>query len=510
MAMEGRTTSVPAPVGGLNARDSIADMPPTDAILMDNWDANTTSVSLRLGASYKSTGYPGWVETLMAYSPPSGTAKLFAASSGKIYDATTTGAVGAALVSGNSSNRWQYTTIGTPGGYFLMAVNGTDFAQVYNGTAWQQVTGVSAPIAITGVATNTLFNVCQWKQRLYFLQNNTLGFWYLAVSSIGGAATYFDMSALFKHGGSLVAMAPWSAGDASNPQEYIAFISSEGEIVVYQGFDPTQAGLFSLAMQFRTGRPVGNRPFAIIGDDLGVISTDGLFTLHEAMTSNQSDPKKALSYKIELAINTDAGLYTNNFGWQCLLWPTGSKIIVNVPAVTNNTQYQYIYNTISGAWSRYTGWNAACWENFGTGVYYGGNGFVAQAFTGNNDFGVAIVGDLKPAFSYFKTPGQNKQWTLVRPVFAADDVFSTSYTLNYNFSDKSPSYSLVFPNSTTKPVWNVAPWGSTWTLGMQTYTRYSAVSGIGYNASVRLQVASAKANLSLYSVDYVWKPAGII
>jgi len=509
--MEGKTVSIPAPVGGLNARDSLAEMPPTDAIKMDNWDPNTTNVSLRLGAQYQSTGYPGWVETLMAYNSPAGVNKLFAASSGNIYDATSVGAVGAAVVTGNSSNRWNYTTIGTAGGYFMPCVNGTDFMQVYNGSTWQQVTGVSAPIAITGVATNTLRFVAQWKQRLYFIQNNTLGFWYLGVSSIGGAANYFDLSAQFKLGGYLVAIAPWSAGSASSPQDYIAFLSSQGEVVVYQGFDPTLVGLFQLAMRFRVGTPVGSRPTTQIGDDIGVVSTDGLYLLREAMSTNQSDPRAALSYKIEQSINQDAGTYGANFGWQVVCWPTGSKIIVNVPAITNSSQYQYVFNTISKAWSRYTGWNAACFEVFQGNIYFGGATYVAQCFTGNNDFGVSITGDLKPAFSYFKTPGQNKQWTLVRPVWGSDDAFSTAYTLNYNFSDKTPAYPISFPTYTSKATWNVSSWNTTaWFSGSATYTQFKAVSGIGYNASCRIQAASQRANLALYSIDYVFKPAGII
>lgn len=509
--MEGKTVSVPAPVGGLNARDSLAEMPPTDAVKMDNWDANTTNISLRLGAQNQATGLPGWVETLMAYNSPSGVNKLFAASGGNIYDVTSAGAVGGALVTGNSSNRWNYTTIGTPGGYFLLAVNGTDYAQVYNGSTWQQVTAVSSPLSITGVATNTLSYVCQWKQRMYMIQNNTLGFWYLGVSSIGGAANYFDISAQFKLGGYLVAIAPWSAGSASSPQDYIAFISSQGEIVVYQGFDPTLVGLFSLAARFRVGTPVGSRPVTQIGDDIGIVSTDGLFLLREAMSTNQSDPRSAMSYKIEQTLNQDAGTYGTNFGWQVICWPTGSKIIVNVPVSTNSLQYQYVYNTISRAWSRYTGWNAACFEVFQGNIYYGGKNIVAQCFTSNSDFGVAITGDVKPAFSYFKSPGQNKQWTLARPVFGADDAFSTAYTLNYNFSDNAPSYQLSYSSSTTKPIWNSAVWNtSSWTAGLQTFTRFYAVSGIGYNASLRIQATSSKANLALYSIDYVMKPGGII
>jgi len=510
--MEGKTKTVPAPVGGLNARDALADMGPKDAYVMDNADPNTTAVGLRLGSQNWATGLPGAVETLMPYSSPVGVNKLFAASGGNIYDVTSTGAVGAALVTGNTSNRWVYQQITTPGGTFLMAVNGTDYAQVYNGTTWQQLTSSSTPLSLTGVPTNQLSYVTLWKQRMFFAQVNSLGFWYLATTSIAGSASYFDLSAQFSLGGYLVAIVPWSAGQASNPQEYLAFISSNGEIVVYQGFDPSQAGgLFSLAMRFRVGTPVGTRPVTRYGDDVAIVSTDGLFLLSQAQTTNEADPTQALSYKIEQSINNDANTYGSNFGWAVTYWPQGSKLIVNVPTVTNSQSYQYVYNTISKAWSRYTGWNANCFEVFKNQVYWGGNGFVALGWSGNSDFGQPIIADVRQAYSYFDDPGMNKQFTLVRPAFGADDTFSTVYTLNTNFNESQQAYSLTYQPITGKSLWNVAPWNTSyWTPGLQTYNRYGAVSGIGYAGTVRMQFASQKANVVWYSTTYLYKPAGPI
>lgn len=511
MVAVARAVSVPAPVGGLNARDSIADMPATDAIKLDNWFCTPTTIQLRNGSSNYVTGLPGWVETLIPYNPPTGTPKLFAASGGNIYDVTTAGAVGAALVTGNTSNRWQFTTIGTPGGYFLFACNGVDLAQVYNGTTWQQLSSASTPLALTGIATSSLIYPTVFKQRLYAIQANTLKFWYLGVSSIAGAAASFDLSAQFKLGGYLVAMYPWSAGQPDNPQNYLAFLSSMGEVVVYQGFDPTQFGLFTLAMTFRVGRPIGQRPLIPAADDLLVISADGVTELRTAMSVNESSQGQSLSYKIINLLNNDVQIYGKNFGWQLLLYPIGNKLIVNVPQAENSQQYQYVMNTITKTWSRWTGLNAACWELLGDNLFYGGNGVVVQADTGNNDNGVSILGDVKPAFSYFETPGKNKQVTLVRPVFTADDAFTTTATLNTNFSDNPPSSAIQFPTTTSKPVWNVALWNvSSWTSGTQTYTRFQAVGGIGYTASLRLQVASSKANVSLLSIDYLMKDGGLI
>ena len=43
-----KAASVPAPVGGLNSRDSIDAMPPTDALIMSNFFPTVEKVTLRM------------------------------------------------------------------------------------------------------------------------------------------------------------------------------------------------------------------------------------------------------------------------------------------------------------------------------------------------------------------------------------------------------------------------------------------------------------------------------
>ena len=44
-----RVASIPAPVGGWNARDSLANMAPTDAVVLENMFPNVSNVVLRGG-----------------------------------------------------------------------------------------------------------------------------------------------------------------------------------------------------------------------------------------------------------------------------------------------------------------------------------------------------------------------------------------------------------------------------------------------------------------------------
>ena len=101
--------SLPAPVGGWNARDSLTAMQPNEAVILENWYPATTECVLRNGYTKWATGITGQVETLMAYSGAN-TNKLFAIAGTSVYDVTAGGAVGAAVVTGLTNARWAIAT----------------------------------------------------------------------------------------------------------------------------------------------------------------------------------------------------------------------------------------------------------------------------------------------------------------------------------------------------------------------------------------------------------------
>jgi hypothetical protein len=130
------TASLPSPIGGWNARDSLANMAPTDAVQLTNWFPTPTDVSLRKGYTKISTGITGTVETLMNYAGVS-FQKLFAVANGVIYDTSTS--VATSVFTGLSNSRFQFSNITTAGGHFLVACNGADPTIIYDGSVWFKV-----------------------------------------------------------------------------------------------------------------------------------------------------------------------------------------------------------------------------------------------------------------------------------------------------------------------------------------------------------------------------------
>lgn len=503
--------TTPAPIGGLNARDALAAMPPNDAITLDNFFPTPTSVNLRNGYTQWATGLPANVESLMPYNAAASSV-LFAASGTAIYDATSSGAIGAAKVSGLSNARWQHANYGTTGGQFLYCVNGADSAQLYNGTAWQAVTDVSVPIAITGVTTSSLIHVNEYRSRLFFIEKNSFNVWYLPVNSLGGAASKIDLTPIFKLGGYLMAMATWTIDNASGVNEYAVFISSEGEVVTYLGSDPSVAGNFVIVGRFRIGRPIGRRCFVKVGADIILICADGFLPLSKALLTDRSQTQDAISNKIVNLVNNDVQQYGNNFGWEACLYPIGNKLIINVPQTAGTTQYQYVMNTVTGAWCRFTNWNANCFAVMGDTLYFGGNlgstansGYVAKADTGYSDNGAYIFGEVKTAFQYFGSPGKKKRWTLVRPVFQTAGTMTAALAMDVDFADVYPTASPSF-SGTSGTAWNVGAWNTfAWGDISSIKKSWQGVTGIGNAGALHMRIVNNKTGVQWQSVDYVFE-----
>jgi len=142
------TSSVAAPIGGWNARDSLAEMNPLDAVQMVNFFPTPTDVTLRKGYTKTSTGIAGAVLSLMSYASPT-TTKLFAATATIIYDASTSTATSS--LTGNTNGKWIHSMITTAGGSFMPAVNNVDPMVVYDGTRWSRSATTSTAQTISSI-----------------------------------------------------------------------------------------------------------------------------------------------------------------------------------------------------------------------------------------------------------------------------------------------------------------------------------------------------------------------
>jgi len=501
-----QTVTVAAPIGGWNARDALGAMDPLDAVTLQNFWPGTNSVILRNGYTKHATGLPAEVQTLMAYS--SGTSnKLFAVSDGEIYDATSSGAVGAAAVSGLTNSKFQYVNITTPAASYLMAVNGADKLRTFDGTNWH-IDGDGAPYDITNIDTATVANITLFKNRIWLTTNDTLKVWYLPVNSIGGAAVALDMSSIFQLGGYIMAGMTWTLDAGYGVDDYLVFITSNGEALVWRLTDPTTPSGISQIGLYKIGAPIGRRCYTKFGGDLLVITQDGVVPMSGSLQSSRLDPRVSITNKIQYAMSSAISTYGANFGWQLLYYPKENQLILNVP-IGVGTQQQYVMNNITKSWCNFTGWAANCWELHIDDPYFGGNGYVAKAWNGNTDDTSNIDGFSLQSFQSYGTALQ-KQCKMIRYHFQTNGspaVFG-NVNVDYNLADESAQLNF---STSIYGLWDSGLWDSAiWGAGLVPSADWQGATNIGYTFAPLIKTATQDIQLQWVATDLVFEGGGVL
>lgn len=499
--------SFPAPIGGWNARDSLAAMAPTDAVTLQNWFPMPTYCEIRGGSIAWATGMTGNGKTLAIYSPLSGTNKMFGMTASGIYDVTAAGAVGAAaLVRTNGKHQWVNFGDGTS--QWLIACNGVDKPAYYDGATWTAVDNVTVP-ALTGVTTTNLVGVFMSKGRLFFIEKNKLKFWYLAAGAAGGALTAFDLSGVAKLGGYVMAGATWTVDAGDGPDDRVVFVTSEGEVLVYQGTNPSSAASWALVGVYYVGRPLGRRCFQKYGGDVVLITENGTFPLSAAIQSNAIDFKQALSFKIENAFTAAARSYGSNFGWSAVVMPSREALIVNVPLAEDGKHQQYVMNTITKAWCNFDGWNAEDFAVMNGELYFTSGTGTFKAWTGQADLGANIVAYGKMAFSYFGRPGLLKIIRLFRPILAVNGPLSYLIDVDVDFQDRTISGSAT-SSVGSAALWDTATWdGALWATDLIPVEVWATPALFpGKAIAGKIQIATKSLTVQWMASEYLYELGG--
>ena len=502
--------SIPSPTGGWNARDSLADMDERDAVILTNFFPATTDCLVRSGYTRHLTGVTGQCESLMVYASGSATRLFVATASGKIFPATTAGTVTAtASVTGMTNGRFQVINFTTAAGSYLVGVNGANKARYYTGSTWA-ADGDGAPYDVTVLDTSTATNINLHKGRIWYTESATLKAWYLPTGSLGGAATPFDLSSVAQLGGSLMAMGTWTIDAGYGVDDLAVFVTTEGEVIVYRGTDPASSSTWALVGIWQIGEPIGRRCMMKYAGDLLIITEEGVFALSSALQSSRTNPRVALTDKIQSAMADSVVNYGANFGWQLVHYPAQNQLYLNVPISEGSNQQQYVMNSITGAWCNFTGWGANCFVVFENDLYFGANGFIGKAWDGNADNVSAIEGDGLQAFGYFGSPGRQKRASMVRPVVLANGtpMVSANVSADFDYSDTTTS---VSPATQTASSWDSGVWDtSVWGAGLTPYRVWQSANSIGTSLAPRVKVSVNGFTGRWVSTDLVLEIGGVL
>lgn len=350
-------------------------------------------------------------------------------------------------------------------------------------------------VGITGVDTSKLSYVWSYKNRLFFIEEDSFTVWYLPVDSIGGAAEAFPMGGEFSEGGKLLMGSGWSLDSSGEGglSEQCVFISDEGQVSVYQGLSPEPNQGWSKVGAYKIGKPLGPLAWMRAGGDL-IIATDiGYVPLSQAVNRDLAAlSPSAVSYPIETAWN-EAVTSRRSIPWHCAIWPEQQMVIIATPTTINETPMCFVANARTGAWARFTGWDMTCLCVYGGRMFFGSqNGRVVEAYVTGVDEGIPFTAACVPQFLDMGSSASRKVATIGRAVLRGSTPVNAQITAYSEYLVNLPSPPDAQPIATDS-VWGGATWGvSAWggKAEKKTQTEWRSVGTSGYSIAPGIQVTS--------------------
>lgn len=474
--------TLPSPIGGLNARDSLDMMDAADAIVMDNYLPLDTKVALRKGY-VKYCGFDFSIKTLAEYKM-AGENRLLALGGGKAFNITTKENI-RNLDKSFNENSWQYCQFKNR----LIMVNGYDHPQTF----YVDEKGDHFEAAVfTGenLSSQKLVNVAVSKQRLFFVEKGSLHVWYSQnAGEVQGQLLKFDLSTIVRDGGELMAIASWTQDGGQGIDDLTVFLTSEGEALVYSGSNPNNADDWVLKGIFRMSKPIGYRCVMQYQGDVILISDDGYIPLSKALPLDKANSSQiAFSDKIRGLVLDRTKNNRRKEGWQGIIYGRGGYAIFNVP--TSQQFEQHVINLNTGAWCRFTNIRARCWGTLGDRIYFGSDDGVYLFDEGYSDQGLHILGHIEQAFSNL---GSNclKKIQLINPRTKSSTKYALVVYTNMDFDSREQQFAENIGYSGISK-WSTVKWsslheknGTKWaTLKGKIRSQWIANSATGFKASL--------------------------
>lgn len=504
-----RSITLQAPVGGLNTRDTIAAMKPIYAVEMRNFWPERSTVSLRKGYVNHVTALPAPAKTLASWSGADGS-KMFAFTDNGIFDVTDPGVAGASVQSCTNGNACT-VNFSTAGNTYLITVNGADSYRYRNSSGWTSF----ATLTVDGspaetLDTKDLIYVAVHQKALYFLKKNSTDFYFFPVGSVSGNIKKFPLGSLFNQGGVMVGIGTWTVDGGEGKDDYVVFLTSEGQAAVYAGTDPATAANWTLKGIYDIGRPLGRLPFLKQGGDLLILTENGIVSLTKVLTQDGLTSDAMMTAIIaQRYLELANGLQTDP-SWQILSDQSRNLFIINVPKGGRPEATQLAMNMATGAWTEFTEWDTRCWVRYKGQLYAGIGNEICHMWVNADDRGKRIPASVRCAWAYLSPRSRVKQVTLFRFSIELQGSLTLLAGADVDYQ-RGEAYSQIAQLNDILPVWNSAVWDTdVWGASAGMHLDWVDLGPAeGYAVSPRLQVYAGNSLLRWTATDLIYSIGGL-
>ena len=528
-----QTTSVPACVGGVNALDSLMQMPPSDCIY--TYNAMPVEYGLRLRKGYRewATGADGDVRTIISYKSNADEAndKLWAATENGIYDITlfnTTAPV----------EDVTFTVPGEKAGYGVQCEFTNDASDHYlfyadreNGlhqyttavgwevpTGWTYDPGDGTPIDFP-VADIAFIMV--HKLRIWVILEGSDDAWYLPLYSVAGELRKFTFGSKMVHGGDLMGLYTWSMDGGEGIDDHLIAVSRSGDVMVYKGEDPEITGAadplatnpWSLIGSWFVGEIPDSRRVAISeGSELYLLSTYGITSLRDLLQGTTADNNiKSTSAKVNRFLRADVQSGINRHEWSINVNPEDGFMQVVTPEPSSTPYVQYNQNLSTKAWGFWEAvpmisgntWNGEYYIGSKSGVVYLYDGAYDKTLL-NGTQGLPVAFRLLTSFSGLDNHALYKNIGFIRPIGILAGTASVNVQSVFDYRVETPIAAPPASIVGGGDLWDSGLWDTAvWDFSLRGASIPIGAMGIGRAVAIGMSGnASARFTLVGWDVSY--------
>lgn len=497
-----RVVHLSAPLKGLSNFALLNEADPLKASILTNWTVDDDRITVRPGFIKvgEITGNPAISTMIPYYGEPQ---RLAAAAGGGIYDLS-----GALLDDGYGGDNWgwaSYTDLGDAD--YTILVNGFDGVVSWDGTAFV-VEAVTVPTAEPWIVVDKFDKVLSHMNRLWFADSSNLAIYSLPLQQKSGEVELFPLSALFKQGGHIVALATWTVDGGRGMDDQLVIFTSNGECAIYSGIDTADLKLVGV---FRFDAPMSKHSVVNYGGDLYVMLSSGFVPMTTLIRAEAEKLGKA-DLNVMSDFESTARVNRALHGWEVILNHATGHTICNMPI--GGGKYQQMVRHMHGdVWSKWLEVPSRCWGWIDNHTYFGSED--GKIYRGGkeylNDDGLPINADVRFAWSGYKSVAK-KHFKMARLYVITDGFPRPFIDIEVDYNNKPPTNQPeVSVGDEGGALWDVAEWDtSAWASSPVPVQNWQGVTGLGRVGAPRVRVAVLGCSFAITGLDVVYELGGLM
>ena len=332
-------------------------------------------------------------------------------------------------------------------------------AQAEDGASW-----ITGPPGTTVEAGHNLTYVWKYRGRWFFIEGGSMNAWYLPTNSVGGVLSMIPLSGAATKGGKLIAGFSWSLDAGDGIDDKCVFMTDQGELLIFTGSDPSTIANWRQEGRYATSPPLGMNAWTQIGGDVLIATVDGIIPISASITKDSSQLALAAITRPIKSMWRDEVAAKRQLPWTMCKWDEYGGLFVTWPGGAAGSQYCAVVNVETGAWARFTGWDAMAFARMRGDMFFGTQrGLVMQADRTGMDNGLPYTATMVGGWEMFSSQSTTMVWRQARAAFAAraGEPFQPQISATTDYVIVIPPAPNAAPDPGSLDVWDQGLWAST-------------------------------------------------